>query len=234
MVPNIKAVLFDLDNTLFDHSRAQAESLAEIYKNYSSVFNNTSFDAFYKTYLHNNDIFWKKLSDGEISRWECRYLRFAQTLKDLHIDDAPAVEMTLTYFSIYIHRNYPVDGALSVVKSLRRNNYRLGIISNGFIDVQENKIEQLRIRKYFDAVIMSEHVGVMKPHPDIYHAALDALGCDADECVFVGDTYAVDVIGAADAGLSAVWFNPANAEPPVEDDRHFRSISHLENLLTML
>ena len=201
MVPNIKAVLFDLDNTLFDHTRAQAESLAEIYKHYSSVFNSTSFDAFYKTYLHNNDIFWKKLSDGEISRWDFRHLRFAQTLKDLHTDDAPAVEMTLTYFSIYINRNYHVDGALSVVKSLRRKNYRLGIISNGFIDVQENKIEQLRIRKYFDTVIMSEHVGVMKPHPDIYRAALYAIDCDADECVFVGDTYAVDVIGAADAGL---------------------------------
>ena len=231
---NIKAVLFDLDNTLFDHKRGQAESLAEIYEHYPAVFNSTAFDLFYKTFLHNNDIFWKKLKDREVTRWECRYLRFKQTLRDLHIDDAPAEEMTLVYFSIYIHRNYPVDGASTILKSLRRKNYRLGIITNGFTDVQENKIEQLGIRKYFDSIIISERAGVMKPHPHIFHTAVEDIGCDAHECVFIGDSYTDDVTGAVGAGLPAVWFNTENAEPPVDDDRHFASISRLENLLKML
>ena len=84
------------------------------------------------------------------------------------------------------------------------------------------KLEASGLGRHFDAVVVSAELGVGKPEPEIFAAALDRLGVAPDEAAMVGDTIDRDVVGASAAGLAAIWLNragrpaPRGATPPVE------------------
>ncbi len=230
----ISAVLFDLDNTLFDHDKAEVEALKEVHSLYHQIFSGVSFETFHSKFRVNNDKLWELLVAGEITRWESREERFSRTLSDCGRDTTLAGEMFSAYLSIYIYYHFMIDGTETLIQTLHKNNYRLGIITNGFTTVQENKMDQLGIRDYFTTIVMSEHVGVMKPNPKIFDVALQSIGCEAHECLFVGDSFSSDVKGAVNAGMQAVWFNPSGKPPSNGNDIHYHSITHLKDILTLL
>lgn len=95
---------------------------------------------------------------------------------------------------------------------LRAAGLRLGIVSNS-----DGRVEQALaasgLRDYFDVVIDSSLVGVEKPDPAIFRAALDALGIRPEEALYVGDLYEVDVVGARAAGIEAVLLAPSSPGP---------------------
>jgi putative hydrolase of the HAD superfamily len=93
---------------------------------------------------------------------------------------------------------------------LRAAGLRLGIVSNSDGRV-EQALAAAGLRDYFDVVIDSSLVGVEKPDPAIFRAALDALGIDPEEALYVGDLYEVDVVGARAAGIEVVLFTPSSA-----------------------
>jgi HAD superfamily hydrolase (TIGR01549 family) len=86
---------------------------------------------------------------------------------------------------------------------LRQAGLKLGVVSNSDGRV-EQALQAAGLRQYFDVVIDSALIGVEKPDPRIFHAALDALGVAPEEALYVGDLYEVDVLGARAAGLDAV------------------------------
>jgi putative hydrolase of the HAD superfamily len=96
--------------------------------------------------------------------------------------------------------------AMQSAKSLQRlrtAGLRLGVVSNSDGRV-EQALEAAGLRPYFDVVIDSTLLGVEKPDPRIFHAALQALGVAPEEALYVGDLYEVDVVGARSAGIEAV------------------------------
>jgi len=84
---------------------------------------------------------------------------------------------------------------------------RLGIVSNNILAEQESKLDEFGIRALVNALVVSADVGVSKPDPAIFGIALVRLGVTAGEAVMVGDSWASDIVGAAAAGLRAVWLN---------------------------
>jgi HAD superfamily hydrolase (TIGR01509 family) len=98
---------------------------------------------------------------------------------------------------------------------LRAAGLRLGVVSNSDGRVEE-ALRAADLLRYFDVVLDSALVGVEKPDPAIFRAALDALDVDPEEALYVGDLYEVDVVGARAAGMSAVLLCPEGAGP---DDR---------------
>ncbi len=95
---------------------------------------------------------------------------------------------------------------------LRAAGLRLGVVSNSDGRV-EAALEAAGLREYFDVVLDSALVGVEKPDPAIFHAALEALGVRPDEALYVGDLYEVDVVGARAAGMEAVLLCGAGQAP---------------------
>jgi putative hydrolase of the HAD superfamily len=87
---------------------------------------------------------------------------------------------------------------------LRAAGLRLGVVSNSDGRV-EQALEAAGLREYFEVVVDSGLVGVEKPDPRIFQAALSKLGVTPQEALFVGDLYEVDVLGAQAAGIEAVW-----------------------------
>ncbi len=115
------------------------------------------------------------------------------------------------------------------LQKLRDAGLRLGVVSNSDGRV-EQALEAAGLRRYFDVVIDSALVGVEKPDPRIFHAALEALGVGPQEALYVGDLYEIDVLGARAAGIDAVLLG--NPEPPSEPNcRTAPSILDLVNQL---
>jgi putative hydrolase of the HAD superfamily len=113
------------------------------------------------------------------------------------------------------------------LQKLRDAGLKLGVVSNSDGRV-EQALEAAGLLSYFDVVIDSALVGVEKPDPRIFHAALDALGVAPGEALYVGDLYEVDVVGARAAGMEAVLLGePGGAPGPA--CRRVRSLESLVN-----
>jgi putative hydrolase of the HAD superfamily len=121
-------------------------------------------------------------------------------------------------------------GTLDALDRLRAAGLRLAVVSNSDGRVEE-ALEAAGLRDRFEVVLDSALVGVEKPDPAIFRAALAALGVAPAEALYVGDLYEVDVVGARAAGMQAALL--ATGETPGADCRRFESLVALaDDLLT--
>ncbi|HWV49086.1 MAG TPA: HAD-IA family hydrolase [Microbacterium sp.] len=119
---------------------------------------------------------------------------------------------------------------LAVLESLRSDGILLGIITNGPSEFQRAKLATVGIDGLFDVVVASGDIGVLKPAGEIFELAAARLGVAAGRALHIGDNFAADVVGAADAGMTAVWINRDAAVAPRSDVVH-RDIRSLRDVL---
>jgi HAD superfamily hydrolase (TIGR01509 family) len=112
---------------------------------------------------------------------------------------------------------------------LRAAGFRLGVVSNSDGRADE-ALRAAGLRQYFDVVVDSSVVGLEKPDPRIFHAALDQLGAAASETLYVGDLYEVDVAGARAAGIEAVLLADKDPKP----GRSCRTTSSIDALVNAM
>ena len=113
-----------------------------------------------------------------------------------------------------------------------KQQYRLAVISNSDGGIQE-AISAAGIADCFECIIDSAHVGVEKPDPAIFRAALNAMQVQASESVYIGDVYAIDVLGARSIGMQPVLIDPFGVCDH-KDCAHISSLSELQDLLRLL
>jgi putative hydrolase of the HAD superfamily len=118
-------------------------------------------------------------------------------------------------------------GCRESLARLRAAGLRLGVVSNSDGRV-EQALQAAGLRQYFDVVVDSALIGVEKPDPRIFQAALTALGVAPEEALYVGDLYEIDVVGARAAGIEAVLLGRSTAGFP-PGCRIASSISDLVN-----
>ena len=233
MLPDLKAILFDVDDTLFDRNGAQLMALDVIAREFRDLFAGIDWQDLVDAFLE-SDRLTTLAFYGNASMIRNVRVRRAQVFLDLlGLDGAHANALAALYVEAYPRMNAPVDGAVALVEALAPR-FQLGIISNSLPDVQYQKIETLGIRHFFECVVLSEEFGVRKPDPAIFWHATGLLGWEPDECLYVGDSYTADVVGAKRAGLSVCWFNPGGLHPPqdsVECDFEVRALAQVCEIL---
>jgi putative hydrolase of the HAD superfamily len=121
----------------------------------------------------------------------------------------------------------------ALLEALRERGLRLGLVSNAFDPpaLLHRDLEQLGIAKRIDAAVFSSEVGWRKPHPAIFERALEALGVPSDRALFVGDSLAADIGGAAAAGMrtcQALWFRADDDAEAAEPD--FQAFTQMDVL----
>lgn len=99
------------------------------------------------------------------------------------------------------------DDALPTLDALDASGVRIGVITNGDLDFQQNKVEQLGLTPRIERLVASGEVGVTKPDARIFEVACERFGVAAQEALYVGDRLTTDAIGAARAGLRGVWLD---------------------------
>lgn len=199
----VEVVLFDLDDTLFAHSKAVAHGVAA-HRRALALPGEDAQEFARWTALEEHH--YHRYLRGELGYQEMRRARargfvepFGIELSDDHADAwfASYVELYRTGWSLY-------DDTLPTLGALGR---RLGIITNAELGFQLRKIEALGIAELFEHVIASGDVGYAKPDARIFLAAVQAFGVDAGRAAYVGDRLHTDAIGAAEAGLRGIWLD---------------------------
>ena len=209
-----RAVLFDLDDTLFDHEQAARAALTRVH-GLHDAFTEWPFDAFEQAHSRVLEELHLEVLAGGRTIDEAREERFRRLFAAVDVPDEHArVRSTaVAYRDAYLAARRPVDGALAVLAALKPR-VRIGIVSNNLLAEQQGKMRLCGFEPYVDALVVSEAVGVAKPDPAIFAHALAALDCDAADAVMVGDSWPADIVGARAAGIRAIWFNRARRPAP--------------------
>ena len=229
------AVLFDLDDTLFDHDYCSRSALWSVREEHPAL-SAAPWEELRETYSRLLEEVHARLLGGEFTLDEARCERFRLLFSELG-EEAPdelvrrAVE---GYGRAYRQSWRAVQGAEDL---LRRVGERaaVAVVTNNLLREQQDKLSVLGLERYVDALIASEEVGVAKPEPGIFRVALQRVGCEPGEAVMVGDSWASDVLGARAAGIPAVWLNARGVECPDPSlAREIRALEPAEELLEAL
>ncbi|HQZ24948.1 MAG TPA: YjjG family noncanonical pyrimidine nucleotidase [Flavobacterium sp.] len=205
---NITDVFFDLDHTLWDFEKNSALAFETVFKMQDLDVNMSEF---LKFYVPINREYWERYRKDEISQKQLRYGRLKDTfdLIQYKVSD-DLVELLLVEYIHYLPKfNHLFDGTIEILDYLKPK-YNLHIITNGFAEIQENKLNNSYITHYFKSITNSEMAGVKKPNSLIFDYALNLAKTKKENSIMVGDCIEADVQGALDAGLDAILFNENN------------------------
>jgi putative hydrolase of the HAD superfamily len=201
--PEIRAILFDLDETLTDRSKSIARMCGQ--------FLNRCPIRLTKLNLHE---LYLRITDADRGGYRPRDEFFAELCNALPWDDKPSVAQISDFWRAEFP-NCTVERfqATHLLRVLRDRGFLLGLVTNGRTAMQNPKIDALRLREYFSVISISEALGVEKPHPRIFDHALTALKVEPVEAVFVGDHPTNDIAGARSMGMKAVWLRGSHVWP---------------------
>ena len=227
-ISNITDVFFDLDHTLWDFDKNSALTFEKIFE-----INNVEIDLkrFLNIYEPINFQYWKLYREEKIDKTSLRYKRLSDSFHALNFDVKSSLIHKLSddYISHLCSFNYLFDGTIEILDYLYPK-YNLHIITNGFKEVQQGKLNQSNINQYFKTVTNSEMAGVKKPNPKIFNHALSKAKTTLQQSVMIGDNLEADVQGALDMGLDAILFN-YHSEPIIYGMKHVDNLVELKKYL---
>jgi putative hydrolase of the HAD superfamily len=210
----IQAVLFDLDDTLFDHLGCARDALTAVQRAHDA-FQTMSFDALERAHAALLEELHADVMLGRVPLEEARVERFHRLLKAAGVSAGHDVagELASMYRDTYRRRRRAVAGAPALIAAIKRRA-RVAIVSNNLLDEQAEKLRVCQLDAFVDALVVSETAGVSKPDPAIFHLALEQLSVPAADAVMVGDSWTADIEGARAARIRPIWFNPTGAPAP--------------------
>ena len=231
----LRAVLLDLDDTLFDHAHATRGALTTLAA-VERVLTAWPFDELVRRHSGILETLHARVLRREISVDEARIERFRQLLEAAGSPRAlaRAEELAGVYRRAYEEDWRAVPGALALLEAIRREGWRAIIVTNNGVAEQRRKLERCGIGAWIDAMITSEEAGVSKPDPAIFEIALRTAGATADEVVMVGDAWPTDVAGALAAGIRPIWFNRHGQARPDPAIAEVRALEPLDEVLRWL
>lgn len=204
----VRAVLFDLDDTLYDHTFAAPSALAVLAVEYHG-FARAGVEALAVAHHEILNLLHPRVVAGELSLHAARIERFRLLAQRFGqpVDEMAVHGMVDCYRGTYQREERLVPGSAELLHALRTAGLRLGIVSNSTRTEQTDKLERLGVLDCFDAVVVSGDHAINKPDRRLFDLARQALEVSTDAAVFIGDNWPVDVEGALGAGMRAVWFN---------------------------
>lgn len=225
---NITDVFFDLDHTLWDFEKNSALAFKTVFEMQDLDVNMSEFLHFY---VPINREYWERYRKDEITQKQLRYgrLKDAFDLIGYTVTDDVIDLLTVEYIYYLPTFNHLFDGTIEILDYLKPK-YNLHIITNGFAEIQRNKLNNSFISHYFKTITNSEMAGVKKPNALIFDYALNMAKTKKGNSIMIGDCIEADVKGALDAGLDAVFFNENNIQVPI----NMKQINHLLELKNYL
>jgi len=229
---NYRHIFFDLDHTLWDFENNATAVLLELHQELD-LKNLGCNDAkqFVDTFHEINLELWRLHDLDEIDIHDLRHTRFTRVfdrmglkkvtvppeLGDLYLERCPQGKLVLPH-------------AHDVLAYLH-DKYRLHIITNGFDDIQQVKLKSASLDNFFDVVVTAGGCGYKKPDKKIFDYALQQTGASAELSLMVGDNLDSDIIGAQNAGIDHIFFNPGRTFHQHQVDHEIYCLSELKNLI---
>lgn len=213
----IKAVIFDIDNTMYDFDKANEAALTAI-----GVYGKENFgmepEETIPLVKKCMDIVAERTGE-DCAAMHSRMLRFQCFLEEIGSTDyEKALEMYELYWGTVLKVMEPEQGLTALLARLKKRGIKLGIGSDMTARMQYKKLIKLGVLQYLDFLVVSEEAGAEKPSPRFFDLCVKKAGCKPEECVFIGDSLKKDVIGAAEYGMVGTWYCPRRNDNDVRQN----------------
>ena len=234
----IKAVLFDLDNTLCDSDIAWDLATKETFQLLHQRESDVSEKAITKAWAAIHQRLFQELNAGKGSMAELRDKRFHCLFQELGLPIGRMAEELNDFLSSRYLTGLSLYTDVSVLEMLHA--YHVGIITNGahdnHTDSQFSKVRHLGLRERIQSLTISDEVGVRKPGIEIFKVACERANVLPKEVLFVGDSIENDIVGANRAGMTSVRIDRKSDRliPETGDERPDYVVSNLQNVLSCL
>jgi len=201
----IRAVLFDLDDTLVDHQHASRMAIAGVRERFAAL-HSRDVDDLLRENQRILDSMHHDVAIGKRDVADARIERYRRLFAYVGHGPERASAAAELHRRIYQSSRKCVEGALELVTHLH-TRLRVGVVTNNTVAEQREKLATFGFAPHVDVLVTSEEIGVAKPDPQIFKLALTKLECDPYEAVMIGDAWVQDVLGATGAGIRALWLN---------------------------
>jgi HAD superfamily hydrolase (TIGR01549 family) len=230
----VRAVLFDLDDTLFDHQHCAREALLGVRELHPCFerFEASELEASHARILEALHL---EVMSGRRDLDDARVERFRRLYAwaGIECDQGLATRTALAYRERYLGARTEVRGAAALLAAVRPHA-QVVVVSNNLLDEQRDKLRHCGLDRHVDVLVVSEEAGVSKPDPHIFRLALQRAGATASEAVMVGDSWANDVEGARAAGIRAVWFSRDGTPARASDVQTIFSLEPAQDVLRLI
>lgn len=232
-VPLNKAILFDVDDTMYDQQQPFADAL------FSVGMTSVPLSLIQPLYIRSryySDLLWDDYGKGRLTLEELRIERVRRAFEDFQL--GMTKEQALLFQQHY-ERNQaniePFPELRPLLSALQSLNYEVGVLTNGPGPHQFAKIETLGILPYVkrEFIFISDEVGVAKPNKQIFLHAAQTLKIDHEDLVYVGDNWTNDIVPSSQLGWKALWYNHRGHQRGT-DDKPYAEINKLDLVLDVL
>lgn len=228
-------LFFDLDHTLVDTRRQYDLGLI---RTLETMYGDKAPARFQEFFMHHHNELWPLYDKRTLTMIELRRQRFLRTWHDLG-EEKGIAEADLfhdVYTRTFDETLFAYEGTIDMIAGLAAD-HKLGIITNGSPDLQWRKMQITGLDTYFvpESLVISENIGMAKPHPSVYAAALKGMNVRPGDALMVGDNYRADYLGARACGLDAIWYVPdSEMTREMQENGYMRAVESPHALLTVI
>ncbi len=222
----IKAVLIDIDDTIFDFEKCSKNAFKKTLKKLDLSYKEKDFSYFNKV----NDILWTKQKLGELNINQVFIERSNMMSKYFGLDIEKEIFNNLFVEFLYdeIEIVYEIEDLLSYLS----NKYQIYAASNGVYDMQVNRIKKSNLDKYFDEIFVSDKVGFEKPDKRFFQKIMDITKYSNKDLIMIGDSIKSDIIGAKNSNIKSIYFNKENKKNSDENFTYqVKNLSEIKKIL---
>ena len=202
-----RSIFIDLDDTVWAFTENARDTFQDMYDKYHFDRYFRSFSHFYTLYSGKNEELWNEYGAGRITKDELNEQRFAYPLLQVGVADKALVKAySDNFFDDIVYKKKLMPHAREALEYLA-SAYNLYILSNGFRELQEQKMRSAGVEGHFKKIVLSEDIGVHKPFPEIFYFAMSATQSELHTSLMIGDNWKNDVEGAKNVGMGNVYYN---------------------------
>lgn len=204
MTDKITTILWDVDNTLLDFDYSMRNSLKQCFLTVGIADCEEMIDR----YAEINDMYWKKLERGEVTKAQLLVGRFKDLLTEFHLEYVDYIkfkeEFQANLGTIYSY----LDDSLTVCKSLQPK-YKQYVVTNGVAHTQHSKLGLAGFKDVMNGLFISDEIGFNKPDKCFFEKCLEQIEeKDIEKILIIGDSLTSDIKGGNSVGIKTCWYNP--------------------------
>ena len=227
----IRAIGFDLDNTLFDHTEAAAAAMQLLIRDKGWKY--TGSESVGHEWHRIETVYFSQYAAGVMTLMEHRRARMHEFLisTDAQVDESEFDELWNDYVLHYSNSWVAYSDVHVALSELKTAGYKMAVLTNGQQAQQEAKLSAIGLSDMFEACLAIGTVEALKPDPKAFAHLCRVLDCRPDEVLFIGDDIDVDVRASINAGLHGIWLNRNGLTTPEGINAQVQSLSSLKEFL---
>ncbi|MFJ7915547.1 MULTISPECIES: HAD family hydrolase [unclassified Lysinibacillus] len=201
----MKYIIFDLDETIFNHTNGEKNGLKDIHIKYFEVYG-ISYENFHHNFSEFNKLSWENFENG-IQNIEATLSNRFKLLCEFYEIEIDLLNLLKDYTASYIRNCIPYIGAKALLNELLNMGFVLGVCSNGLERIQFDKMKYHNIEKYFSFFQFGSEFPSCKPNQYFFTHMLNDLKVEPQEILLIGDSLTNDIIPAEKSGMKTLHIN---------------------------